>query len=169
MVGRRHLGTTPARRDESGAAMVEFALILPILLALVFGILSYGWMLSYRQGMSQAAAEGARAIAVAPSGLPATGANSLKGRALSAVNRSLTSYGVSCSDGGQLLHGTRSVGTCTVPASASSCPAPNPGGARCATVSVVHDYRANPLIPSFPGLGVTLPSQLRYAATVEVN
>lgn len=49
---------------ERGAAAVEFALILPVLLLIVFGIINFGFMLSARQAVSQAAAEGARAAAV---------------------------------------------------------------------------------------------------------
>jgi Flp pilus assembly protein TadG len=33
-------------RDQRGAAVVEFALIAPILLLLVFGIIDFGWMLN---------------------------------------------------------------------------------------------------------------------------
>ncbi len=143
--------------------MVEFALIAPIFIALVFGIISYGWMLSYRQSISQAAAEGARVVAVAPS---TTG---MAAQARSAVNRSLQSYGVTCTDGGALTHDGRTVGTCSVPSAATSCPSPNPAGASCVTVSVVHQYRDHPLIPSFPGLGITLPAQLRFASTMEVQ
>lgn len=162
MIGnRRH----PARRrDERGAAMVEFALIAPLFIALVFAVISYGYMLSYRQGMSQAAAEGARSIAVAPAS-----ASDLAGSARAAVNRSLSSYGVTCTSGGALTHSGRTVGSCTVPAAASACPAPNPSSARCATVTIVHDYRQNPLIPSFPGLGITLPDRLSYSSTMEAN
>ena len=56
-----------ARREERGdrgAAAVEFALISPMLLLLVFGIVTYGYMLSFRQAIGQGAAEGARAAAV---------------------------------------------------------------------------------------------------------
>ena len=49
------------RRTESGAAAVEFALVLPLLVVLVLGIISYGVMLSFRQTLSQATTEGARA------------------------------------------------------------------------------------------------------------
>ena len=59
-------GVRRARARERGAAAVEFALVVPLLLVLVFGIISYGYMLSFRQSISQAAAEGARAAAVAP-------------------------------------------------------------------------------------------------------
>ena len=57
-VGRRRAPS------ERGAAAVEFALVVPLLLLLIFGIISYGMMLSFRQGLTQAASEGARAAAV---------------------------------------------------------------------------------------------------------
>ena len=41
------------RQGQAGAAAVEFALVAPLLLVVVFGILSYGYMLSFRQSMSQ--------------------------------------------------------------------------------------------------------------------
>lgn len=157
-------GRTSRVRDERGAAMVEFALVLPIFLALLFGIISYGWMLSYRQSISQAAAEGARVLAVAPQG-----ASGLDERAGAAVNRSLASYGVSCEDG-VMLHKGQAVGTCTIPVAGVPCPPPNPApGADCATVTLSHSYRDHPLIPSFPGLGITLPEELTFASTVEMN
>lgn len=52
------------RRTESGAAAVEFALVLPILLTLVFGILSYGWYFFTAQSVSSAARETARRLIV---------------------------------------------------------------------------------------------------------
>lgn len=51
-----------ARRDERGAAGIEFALILPVLCALVFGVVDYGlWFndsLNVRQGVREAARVG---------------------------------------------------------------------------------------------------------------
>lgn len=142
--------------------MVEFALVLPIFLALVFGIISYGYMLSFRQAVSQAAAEGARAAAVMPPG--ATDAvRSTK--ATAAINDALSGYGITCVSG-QLRKGSKVVGSCAVPAIAAC---PNDASRRCATVTVTHQYRANPLIPSFPGLGVSLPANLTYTAVIEVG
>ena len=56
-------------RRERGAVTVEFVLVLPFFLFLIFEVINYGMMLSFRQTMSQAAAEGARAAAVAPPNL----------------------------------------------------------------------------------------------------
>ena len=162
MDGRRRArerGTRP--RGERGAAAVEFALVVPLFVALVFGILSYGWMLSYRQGISQAAAEGARSMAVAPSGNPTALTD-----ARAAVNRALASYGVECTSTGTLTHGGRVVGTCTLVLNESCAGTVNQ---HCARVSITHAYRDNPLIPSFPGLGITLPQQLSYQTTAEIS
>ena len=52
------------RRSERGAAAVEMALFLPILLFLVFGIIDFGRMLNAQITLTEAAREGARAEAL---------------------------------------------------------------------------------------------------------
>ena len=88
----RH-GRNRRRRSESGAAAVEFALVLPLLMLLLFGIISYGVMLSFRQSLSQAAAEGARAAAVT------FVVGQKQSEAYSSVNQALDSFGVICDCG----------------------------------------------------------------------
>ncbi|MGQ0616437.1 MAG: TadE/TadG family type IV pilus assembly protein [Acidimicrobiia bacterium] len=46
--------------------MVEMALVAIFLMFLLFGIVMFGFLMSFRQNLTQAAAEGARAGAVAP-------------------------------------------------------------------------------------------------------
>lgn len=48
------------RRLARGVAAVEFALVLPVLLALLLGIFDYGYVFFVRLGMTNAAREGAR-------------------------------------------------------------------------------------------------------------
>jgi Flp pilus assembly protein TadG len=52
------------RRDESGQALVEFALILPLLLVLVFGMLDFGKAYNYWIDSTHLSASGARWAAV---------------------------------------------------------------------------------------------------------
>ena len=52
-------------RGDDGAAILEFALVAVLLFTLLFGIINYGFMLSFKQDMTRTAAEGARAGAVA--------------------------------------------------------------------------------------------------------
>ncbi len=51
------------RRDR-GAAAVEFALLLPVLLLLVFGLIDFGRALNAQITLTQAAREGARAASL---------------------------------------------------------------------------------------------------------
>ena len=52
------------RRDEGGAAAVEFALVLIPMLYLVFGIIQYGWYFYAMQSGSSAVGNAARRAAV---------------------------------------------------------------------------------------------------------
>lgn len=132
------------RRDEDGAAAVEFAIVLIPLMLILFGIISYAYMFSVRQALTQAAAEGARAAAVAPPG-------DSQARGTAAVEKALGGYGdLDC--GGAVA--------CTV-----SSPAPC-GSAQCVTVTVKLDYESYdpfnlPLVP--------MPKTLQFTSSAEVN
>ncbi|HWJ08011.1 MAG TPA: TadE/TadG family type IV pilus assembly protein [Nocardioides sp.] len=159
-MGRCVLRGRARARDltDRGAAALEFALIVPILLLLVFGIISYGYMLSFRQAISQAAAEGARAAAVAQ-----RDADQVPD-AMAAMNDALDSYGVSCNNG-TLTRDGGTVGTCAV--DIATC-AGEPASIQCATVTIDYAYDENPLLP-IPGVGLVLPDNLRYSAVARVS
>jgi Flp pilus assembly protein TadG len=59
--GAAGAGTAP---DDRGAAAVELALVLPLLLVLLFGIVDFGRMLNAQIVLTEAAREGARAAAM---------------------------------------------------------------------------------------------------------
>ena len=150
-------------------------MILPFLCFLLFAIISYGYVLSFRQALSQAAAEGARAAAGAPPSLPNTpptaGDDSRQTRAIDAVNQGLGSYGVTCVTSGTgtpvLMHGSQQAGTCAV-----STPQPCVGSsssATCVKVTLSYTYEDDSLLPKFPGLGVLLPDQMTYSTEAEVS
>ncbi|MBM4608636.1 pilus assembly protein [Rhodococcus hoagii] len=54
-------------RSESGAAAVEFALVVPILLLLVLGIIEFGRAYNIQNSLSAAAREGVRVMAISKS------------------------------------------------------------------------------------------------------
>ena len=159
-------GRAPRRRNHQGAAAVEIALVAPLLMLLVFGVISYGYMLSFRQALSQGAAEGARAAAVSPFPDAADKEQS----ALDAINDALdvNAYGITCTgtaSGSTLKKDAVTVGTCSVvTAACASDPTKD-----CVTVSLDYRYKDNPLLPNFPGVGLLLPSHLTYDATSRVS
>jgi len=57
-------GRATANRGDRGAAAVELALLLPILLVLVFGIIDFGRLLFTQITLTDAAREGVRVLAL---------------------------------------------------------------------------------------------------------
>lgn len=145
----RRLRARHAARDERGAAAVEFALVLPLLLLLLFGIIAYGFMLSFRQAMSQAAAEGAREAAVN------VNANARESSAISAVNEALDTYGVDCGAAGMTCDYSLVSGT-------TNC------ATQCVVIELEYDYDGHPLIP-LPLVGLVMPDTLSYTASARVS
>ncbi|HSX67538.1 TadE family protein [Nocardioides sp.] len=144
-MSRRAVTRVQPRRDEAGAAALEFALVLPILIMMVFAIITYGYMFSVRQALTQAAAEGARAAAVASTGQAST-------RATAAVNEALSGLSLTCGAGGL---------TCTP--TTSTC-----GTASCMSVTVAFAYRANNPLPSLLP-DALIPASLTFTSSAEVN
>ena len=157
------------RRDESGAAAVETALCLTfVVLPIVFAIISYAYMFSFRQALSQSADEGARAaVGASTTGCPAVGTSqtsfgtyssstcAAEYYASQAVASNLSQYGMAC--------GTRNL-TCTI--TLTSC---NSGANTCISVQVGYPYRSHSLMPTIPGFGFTLPPDLSFTSSVTVS
>ena len=141
-------GTLRRGRDERGAALVEFSIAVGLLLTLLFGIISYGYVLSFKQGLTQAAAEGARAGAVGSD-------------AVSAVTRSLGAFNKTCSSPGVTCQGATAG---QWPPQTYAC-----GTHMCVTVTVKYDWKNYPILPKFPGLGLLLPDTLTTTRVAEVS
>jgi Flp pilus assembly protein TadG len=61
------------QQNERGAAAVEFALLLPVLLTILFGIIEFGMIMYGREVVTNASREGARAGIVQVSPKPTSG------------------------------------------------------------------------------------------------
>jgi len=57
---RKKLG----KKRRWAAAAVELAIVTPILLTMLFGIIEYGWLFTVRQALTTASREGARTAAL---------------------------------------------------------------------------------------------------------
>jgi Flp pilus assembly protein TadG len=140
------INSPPRRRhDQRGAALVEFAIASTVLLVLLFGIITYGYVLSFKQGLTQAAAEGARQAAVGGDHVAAVA------KAVSAFNKTCGSGGLDC--------------TYSKLAVDTGCASDN----ICMRVRVTHDWKNYPMLPKFPGLGLLLPDTLTSTSITRLS
>lgn len=138
--------------------MVEFAFVGVVFIILVTGLITFGLLLSFKQNLTQAAAEGARAGAVAQSGNAVSAADT-------ATNNAVDSFGQQC-DSGALSCDPVPHDCDQEPDSGISDTA---GVPQCITVEVSYDYSANPLFPVFPILGNAYPDTISASSTAEMN
>lgn len=128
------------RRNERGAAVVEFALVALPLFFVLYALIVFGMLLALKQTVTNAASEGARAaVGQATSTAAQTTATNKATSAASWLNSS----GVSV-----------------------SFPSPS-CGTNCITVKVSYNYGSYPLVPNLPGFGLVVPSTVESQATVQ--
>ena len=85
-VTRRYVPASLRRwaRDERGAAVVEFAIVVPILLVLVMGIIDFGRMYAVAASLAAASRDGARMAATQTDLSDATQLSAVKSRVVTA-------------------------------------------------------------------------------------
>ena len=140
-------------RGDSGAALVEFAFISVLLFTLVFGIIGFGMLLSFKQDMTRAAAEGARAGAVA---FPSSEAVA---EATAATNEAVAGFDKTCGTGGM---------TCTIPA-LIDCDGIGAGDEKCVKVTLTYDYKRFPLVGNLPIISAFMPDTVEASSVARVN
>lgn len=133
---------TPSADRDRGAAALEFAILLPIFLALVLGTIDLSLMLYSKTVIGNAARDGARAASLGATyatakQIAASGASGLLGAAATPT--------IVCKEGNTVTTACSAWATDTP---ANGTPASAPSGA---TVAVTVNYRNNWLTPFFPG------------------
>ncbi len=167
-------GEARRSRGDAGTAILEFTLVAVLLLTIVFGIINFGLILSFKQDVTRAAAEGARAAAVAlPSAVE--GANDPRRlAAVNATNEAVTGFQKTCGTGGM---------TCTVQihdcdytvADLDLSATPDSNGYKsnttpdCVTVKLTYDYRNYPLLVPVPLIAAFLPDEIKAKSVVRLN
>ncbi len=142
------------RRGESGAALLEFALVAPIFFFILYALVVFGMALALKQSVTNAAAEGARST-VGVVDNPATAG--VDERVENAKNVALQRLGWLSTGQKASLTINPTIGTCTV------------GTGTCITVQVTYPYDANPLVPSAPIIKQIQPKTVGSTATVRLN
>ncbi|MDQ6783430.1 MAG: pilus assembly protein [Actinomycetota bacterium] len=142
---RRHAGTPlrrRVRRDQSGAAMVEFAMVVGLFALVLYAIVAFGSVLATKQRVTSAAADAARAAVGATTFSSATPPLGAKEMATNQVQTKLGTTGYTAT----YLPYTDTLG-CASPAA-------------CIQVNIVYNLSAS------PGLGLVVPPSTSASAVV---
>ena len=94
----RSNSTGPQGSGRRGAAAVELALVAPLLLTMVFGIIEFGWTMMIRQSLINAAREGCRTAT-----LKYTSTSALEAAVVNKIDDALSVLGFSHGEGGYTL------------------------------------------------------------------
>jgi Flp pilus assembly protein TadG len=176
--GRSTPGAARRGRGESGTAILEFTLVAVLLLTIVFGIINFGIILSFKQDMTRAAAEGARAAAVA---LPSSAVGTTDPRRLAAVaatDEAVAGFKKTCGSGGMTC--TVQIHDCNLSLADSNVdPNPDSNGYKnnnsptaqpdCVTVKLSYDYENHPLLVPVPLISAFLPDSIFAKSVVRLN
>ena len=151
-----HSARRRQRWGDRGASAVEFAIVLPVLLLFLYGIIEFGTVFLIKHGLTEAAADAVRAAATAP---PATASTMALNEASSAVSGDVGGLiGTACSQSATAAL------QCT--ASVTQCPN-QPTGYSCLTVQLTYRYGkdSKPVLPDLLNLAPTLSASATVLLT----
>ncbi len=134
------------RRDESGAALVEFSIVVVLFTFMLYGIIAFGMILATKQRITSAASGGARAAVGAATDSDA------QSKAQQQVEQALGAPG-----------------SYTATYTPAPCDSGLPSGPRCITVDITYDYESHPIVPPAPGLGLVTPDSFGAKAVVQFS
>jgi Flp pilus assembly protein TadG len=135
------------RRSQSGAAMVEFAIVAPIFFFILYALIVFGMALALKQSVTNAAAEGARS------------AVGLTGPAAETQAETEARDRLGWLSASQLA-------VLQVDATAATC---DSGSGECITVVVNYPYEGNELVPPAPIINHLAPENVGSRAIVQIR
>ena len=152
---RRRTLKVPSAKDR-GAALVEFSLVAALFMLFIYAVAVFGILLSTKNSVTHAAAEGARS-ALTVSELPAATLDARRiAQATTTVTNSLT---------GSL---GSNYNPSDVAVSIAGCDSPTDTH-KCITVAITYPWSTRPIVPMFPGMGVATPDNVSATAVVRLN
>lgn len=160
------------QEDEGGAEMVEFALVVVLLIALLYGIITWGLILAAQSTITQAAADAARAgIVQGTTSGNCQGVSNTSLAGCAAVEQAATDVGWMNKGGcnetvnGKAIVTSSSPISCTATTGSCASVAAN----TCLTVTVAYAYSSSPIFPELPGLGVITPSTISSTNVLQLS
>lgn len=144
-------------RRERGSNIVEFAMVAVLLFMLLFGIIGFGVMFSFKQTLTQAANEAARSAAVQQ------GTTAQKQAAAQQSVQAFEAWGRNCSHPG--------MSSCASGITVHDCGGTTDTAALpdCITVRLSYDYGSYPIVPNLPFIGALLPDTVQSTATAQLT
>ena len=147
------------RSAERGQAAIEFAIVFLLFFAMLWGILTFGFIFAAQNTLTLAAENGARAALRYQPATSAAGAMAARIAAAqtAAINtvQWLQNFTPAYDPAGYLT--------------ATSAPCIYNANLICFHVQISYPYAQHPLIPPFPGFGLFAPAQLVGKATMQVD
>jgi hypothetical protein len=140
-------GTGRRAGDEEGSAVLEFALVSVVLLAILYGIITFGIILAVEHSLTNAAAEGARAAVGAPDGEEPS------------ISATATRSAIGWLEGW--------VEPADVTSAVEGCA--HDATERCVRVRIDYPYGSRPVLPPFPLVGLLAPDVIRTEAVATVG
>lgn len=137
-------------RAQRGVTAIEFALIFPLFFTILYAIVTFSLILVAQQNLTLAASEGARAA--------------LNWQANTSMSSALAARTTAACSAAKLMTANL-VQSAQCASTSASCGT----GMVCVNVQLTYNYSANPLVPTLPLLGFTVPSNLSSSATVQLN
>ncbi len=135
------------KRGESGAAAVEFALVIGLFVFILYGLIAFGMILATKQRITNGAAEGARAA------VGQTTDAAAKSVAIARITQALGTPG-----------STYTIGPGVGEPTTATC-----GANKCITVTITYNLGAHPVVPPAPGLGLVTPNTISSTAVVQYS
>ena len=155
---RRNLCTAKSSspsKGQFGGAAIEFALIFPILIALIMGILEFGLILHMKNVLANASREGARNAIIMVLGRDST---SVQTAAEDSVNTFLDNSGWD--------HGEGSDITIEITDQDGNTPVPEKSGDSVrVSVTRTYTYLILPILNGLPFLGMNIPDTIGLTST----
>ena len=152
------MGGSQPKRRERGASLVEFTFVALLLFALLFGIIGFGVVLSFKQTVTQSANEAARRAAVTQ------GSDTQRISAAQGAVADFESWGRTCSSAGMDCSGIRIHDCSALDKTTNTSALPD-----CITVTLEYDYANEPIVPNLPIIGAFMPDDVTSSATAQIT
>jgi len=138
-------------RSERGVAALEFAIVSQLLILLLYGLITYGFVFALDHNITQAAAEGARHAISEPT-------NALESTIIADAIQDATDHISFAAAKTNAVVSADIIHNCN-----------GTSGLRCVHVNIKYDWRSHPLIPGLVGFQYLTPSEISSDSTVELT